>query len=624
MSRDSSPAAFPLDGRRGIIYALDTRRRVIDEAARYAIDSLRPHAGFIALVSGPLDEDERLSIAPLVDQLIEVQGVLHGLWAHRAALPRLAQAAENFDELILTGDGWFGPVSRFEPTFERMDARFVDVWSLTDRRDLFVRGRGEGLDGPSTLSPLWLAVRKRALVSQTWHRFWKDLPPRPPADWHVQVVEGGFSTMMARGGFRLAAAFPSDGYPTNNPAFFNPDLMLRDGVPVINRDVFTGYPLFLDQFAIVGRRLAAQMAELGYPVDRLWASLARTVAPKTLNTNGGMLEVLPDVAVKELSAPPPRVVAHVHLGSADGVDELVRRVAWVPGLVSLAVSVDHDELEPLVREAWRQHVIADDIDIVFRPSAGPQTGEATLVFRQWADLLAAVDAELVLSVHNVVPAHTPRNTHRYLHRQQIESLLSTPGYIRNVLALFEREPGLGLVFPPTPHIGGSSLGDGWHGHRDDAVRLADDLDIMVPLDWASPHGPVGGMWIGRPASLRLIADMVRAQNTPAAVAVEAAMMALAAGEHGFHTRTVSTGEHAALSHDSLEYTADHMAMTMYGYPAGYTSLLHRAGPVGSGRGRDFLRMYLKYRRPRVWGAFARVGRLVRRVRGLTPSRMEER
>ena len=121
--------------------------------------------------------------------------------------------------------------------------------------------------------------------------------------------------------------------------------------------------------------------------------------------------------------------------------------------------------------------------------------------------------------------------------------------------------------------------------------------------------------MARPQALRALSSVAWAHDT-AAGELCMRLPAYAAGEAGFVSRTVATSEHAGLSHGSLEYIGDHMAMTSYGYPAGYTNLLHRAGPVGAGRAIDFTRMWMRYRHPRAWAAVARAVSAARGVRRL--------
>jgi len=122
------------------------------------------------------------------------------------------------------------------------------------------------------------------------------------------------------------------------------------------------------------------------------------------------------------------------------------------------------------------------------------------------DVLTPGRYDLVVKAHTRQPRRRSANAVRYFHRYQLENLLSSRGYVRNLLRLFEREPGLGAVFPPTIHIGYATLGDGWGRYRDAAEKLAKKIGIRVPFDGATPLAPLGGMWVARPEALRLLSE----------------------------------------------------------------------------------------------------------------------
>ncbi|MGZ0068032.1 rhamnan synthesis F family protein [Microbacterium arborescens] len=595
MSRSSIPAAFPIGGRRGVVYSVPARRGRIAEAAVYAIERLRRESQEIILVTGPLDDDTRGRMTTLVDDVVEDTGAVSGLWGARLGLARWGRRVEEFDEIVVTGDRWFGPVGELGPMFERMDRRAVDVWSITDRRDPRRFDRSEGRDGIVELSSYWLAVRRRALSSAAWRTFWDSLPAMPDTPHEARRVESGLSHLLVRSGFRGGAAFSSDGYPAEHPEMFNAELLIADGCPAVVREVFDGYPLFFDQHAIVGRRIAAAMGDHGYPLHLLWQDLVRTMPPKSLHTQAAMMEVLPESGS---GAEPPElaVVGVVQVVETADLAEVFSRLASVPGLGRVVCSAPDEAIAGAIDEAWRIHG-ADGVALTVVSAPGRVFDDASVVFDLCREAVFGGEVDLVVALHTASRAEHTMNARRYLRKQQLDCLLAGPAYVRNMLDLFRREPGLGMVFPPTPHIGVSSLGSGWLGLRDRAQRQLRDMGVEVPLDWASPHAPLGGMWVGRPDALRQLAGRSWEPGQDGSD-LHRRILTYVAAEAGYHTRSVATAEHAGLSHGSLEYVADHMAMTSYGYPAGYTSMLHRAGDVGTGRGRDFARMYLRYRAPR--------------------------
>ncbi|WAC67898.1 rhamnan synthesis F family protein [Microbacterium sp. SL75] len=613
MNDSTVPVRFPLGGTRGAIFSAQARSGRLTDATLYSLSALREHVDHLLLVVGGLDAQGRSEAESLADRVVGVGPNVHGLWAYAEGLRAWGSAERTFDEIVLTGDGWFGPVSPLGPVIERMEARYLDMWSITDRRDARHRDRSEGRDGAVRLSAYWIAVRRRVRESSAWGKFWSHLPARPGHSWEVRNAESHLSEVVTRAGFRIGAAFASDDYPAEHPDMFNVDLLIEDGCPAVAREVLDGYPLFYDQHAIAGRRISAAMAARGYPVGLMWSDLARTCPPKRVHTNGAMFEILP-ATERAPGRDAMTVLAVVHVLDIEVLTDVVGRVAAIPGLARVIFTLSEESTRTAVETAWSRTSVSRDVPCEVRAATTRRQADTAVVFDECRDVVFSDDIDLVVALHTGVEERLSHNAARYFRRQQYDCLLGgDAGYAANIIELFRREAELGLVFPPTPHIGMSTLGDGWVGQRSRAERVLTKLGVNVPLDWASPHAPVGGMWWGRPDAVRLLAEE-RWGTDSAASAVHSRLHAYVAGERGYYTRTAATSEHAGLSHGSLEYIGDHMAMTSYGYPAGYTSLLHRAGPVGSGRGVDFARMWLRYRHPGWLGTISRVGRLARRMR----------
>ncbi|MCI9857697.1 rhamnan synthesis F family protein [Microbacterium proteolyticum] len=562
-----------------------------------------------------LDAVGRDEVMATADEIVVPASPSSGLWAYAEALKAFGDRADRFDELVLTSDEWFGPLTPLSSVISRMDSRFVDIWSITDHRDVRSGDKTEGRDGVIRLSTYWLAARRRVRDSRAWKAFWSGLPACPEFGWEVRRVEDSLSEQLLDAGFRVAAAFPSDDYPAEHADTFNVDLLIENGCPAVPRAVFDGYPLFYDQHAISGRRLAEAMSSRGYPIHLLWSDLAQTVSPKRLHTNGSMLEVLPSKEKAGRRAD-LRVLGIIHVLETDPLAEVMERIASVPGLARLVVTIGARASTELVERAW-ERTVGQRVPLEIRDASRRTTPDTLVVFDECRDLLLDGDYELVVALHTGVPAHLSRNAREYFRRQQIECLMGkAEGYVANVVDLFADDPSVGLVFPPTPHVGMSTLGDGWLGQREAAMATLARLKVDVPVDWASPHAPFGGMWVGRPEAVGALASISWSTDVHAG---QNAMRLLSsvAGQNGFVSRTVATSEHAGLSHGSLEYIADHMATTSYGYPAGYTSFLHRAGPVGSGRGIDFLRMWLRFRHPRVGKVIAGAAVVMRGARKIS-------
>ena len=282
--------------------------------------------------------------------------------------------------------------------------------------------------------------------------------------------------------------------------------------------------------------------------------------------------------------------------------------------VTTAISEQSDAIPPAVRH-WEVREVAD--------AAG---ADMSAFFVDCADVLLRSDYDIVVKVHTRGLRGPSANAERYFSRYLWDNVLGSPGSFRSALALFQREEGLGMVFPPVVHVGFSLMGNGWGPFRDEAEKLSDEQGIRVPLDGASPLMPFGGMWIARREALSLFAGAgwghadYRNGKWSDLAALQERVIVLAAAELGMHTRTAITPEHASISHNSLEYKFDQLASTTPGYPLEQIQFLHKAGNVGRGNAASFVRMYARinhpvfYRRVEpVVGVAAKVVRVGRRT-----------
>src|SRR5690606_27563004 len=116
--------------------------------------------------------------------------------------------------------------------------------------------------------------------------------------------------------------------------------------------------------------------------------------------------------------------------------------------------------------------------------------------------------------------------------------------------------------------------------------------------------PMGGMWVGRPEALRLLVDeeadyrdyarpLDGRRGGPDLARVQERMISLAAGELGYHCRTVMNQEHAGIAYANLAYKLDQLSITPPGYPLEQIQWLHRAGWAGAGGLVAMTRMYMR-------------------------------
>ncbi|MFD1715585.1 rhamnan synthesis F family protein [Amnibacterium flavum] len=605
-----------LESRRLVVYAIDPIRTHLDEHVVNALRHLEALGSVLVSAPRSLPVADRDRLDSLVDHVTESPSSVFASETYGQIISDSGLEVSRYKEVVLTGDGWFGPVADFGPTVERMASSGADVWQLAENLH----------DNPEEDFPdegfasrsrpwIWTSVSPSLLNSPIWRAAWSE------AGDDDEAFEQRFGRALAARGARLAYAFRASAFASGDPLLYDAVRMIEAGCPVVGRRQFEMFPAFLDQRAIVGRDTLDAVAATGYPVDLILGALVRSVPPRALATNLGMLEVLPDkTSADEGAIAALRVLAVVHVSDVVASADVFERLGNLPPGYDLLVTVS----DGMTAARLQQDIeMSGDIGFarlelrVVPPSPGRDMSDFFVGCR---DVLLEGGYDIVVKVHSRRISRKTMNVRRYFRRYQVENLLNSPEYVRNLLTLFLREPGLGLVFPPMMHIGYGTMGNGWAGLSGAVDRLLRELKVTTPTDSGSPLAPYGGMWVARPEALRRMlsrrwkhSDYFAASRALELAHAQERTIVLAAAEDGFHARTVLTAEHASISHTALEYKVDALSPQLRGYPLDQIRFLRRMGSMSFGGPIAVARMWLTFRYPRVSRLLSPIYTLARRA-----------
>ena len=593
---------------RALVFAITDRRGDIDEATVYALVALRAEVDSIAVVGG-LSPEGLERAEQIADDVYSfgVPGEVGATAAWSAAADRLD--FDRFDEVIFTGDQWLGPVGPFPALLDRMTRSEAALWSMTDRSH--DNGDGQAAVVPS---PEWIVVRPLRLP---W-RMWADFLSQKRAWTELGEAIAGWLSDLA---LTWEAAFPGARYNSTDPAFFRAVDLVNGGCPIVVRRIFTSFPPFLDKHAVIGRDVWEAMIAQGYPGSIALSSLARSIAPKDLHTNLGLHSTLFHDGLAYDEDRPLRVVVIAHIFYPDMTDEILDLAERLPGECKLVVTTPDraraDEIERAVSLRWPRSRC--DVRVVASNNGRDQS--AFLIGCR--DILLSREFDVVVKLHSKKTPQDGFNVGRHFKQQQFRNLLGSAGYAANVLGLFQREPGLGLAFPPTIHFGYPTLGRGWWSNKAGYERLSRELGIRVPVDEITPLAPYGSMFFARPEALRLLVEHnwnyqdfggAEAYRDGGLAHVLERAPVYAAAELGYHSRTIATPEYMAVSHTSLEFNLDQLSATIPGDVLNQIRLVKGMGFTGTGTLIDFARMYVSLNHPHRNRSFARAVDSLRRWR----------
>ena len=433
-----------------------------------ALRGLRPYVDHLVVgVRHPVLAADEASLAELADTVVIATDLTHG-----TLVGSLGTSVAAYDQVLLTGSGWFGPVADLAPLFQRMAG--VPVWSLLPK----------GLHPPFdpgfrlTLDPDWYVMSGTRAASAEL------------AAWR-QTGDGLDLTTDAH------YAFDPSGYPSSDPALMNLAQLIDDGLPFVPAASFAVDPLVADRLAVVPADGFDRLRSTGVDLAEVWRGLLDRTPLRVLSTNLGLTRVL---GTRPAAGPSPlRTVALLHLYYDELTDDLMDRVDLLPGDVHVVVTTTDETRRASIERhlAARSRQYQHEVRVV----ASNRGRDISAMLVGCADVIDDASYDLVVKLHGKKSLQDDVNASAWFRRHLFDNLLPSEAAVAELYGWFEADPQLGIVVPPVIHMYYPTMGHAWLGNRDVAESLADRLGLSVPLDETTPVAPYGSMFVARRETL---------------------------------------------------------------------------------------------------------------------------
>lgn len=227
--------------RLGILVFYD-KNGIVSEYVEYLLVGLRQVIDdVIAVVNGALQPCGNDALAKYADRIIVREnkgfdaGAYRDLFLHHLTRAQL----QDYDEIVLCNDTFYGPIFPFEEVFEKVEKEQPDFWGLT-RHPGGTLSNGEAL--PAHIQSYFLVLTRKLFLSDAFLKFWRKV-----SDWSelpdvIKGFEAAFTEYFKREGFRDLAATDLSEYarglirPNENPYMqYSHELISRRICPVWKR-----------------------------------------------------------------------------------------------------------------------------------------------------------------------------------------------------------------------------------------------------------------------------------------------------------------------------------------------------------------------------------------------------
>ncbi|HET7724197.1 MAG TPA: rhamnan synthesis F family protein [Propionibacteriaceae bacterium] len=521
-----------------------------------ALRGLRPYVDLLVVaVSTDVGDTDRTALGGSADLVLAEEGL-----SHASVIRSLLDRVATYDQVLLTGSGWFGPVADLGSVLDRMAG--VEVWSLLPQASRPAYDPALRL-GPD---PDWYVMPGHLAASD-------DL-----AAWR----ESGSSDDLVDSG---RYAFPPEDYPSADPALMNLPALLDDGLPYVPVESFVVDPLVADRLAVVPADGFARLRHTGIDMGEVWHGLLDAAPLRVLTTNLGLTRVLGPAAgmasgTVSSAVSSLRTAALLHLYYDELTDDLMDRVDLLPGEVHVVVTTTDEQRRASIETRLSARARQYSHEVRVLPSNRGRDISALLV--GCADVLRDPSYDLVVKLHGKRSVQDDVNASGWFRRHLLDNLFPDASGTAGLYEWFSADPQLGIAVPPVIHMYYPTMGHAWLGNRALAESLAERLGVTVPLDDHTPVAPYGSMFVARREALEPWLSLgLTWEDFPEgaayadgtlAHAIERMFCYVAAGT-GRYTGTVLGRETVGIEYGFLEYKLQAVGSRMPAYAVDQVAFL---------------------------------------------------
>ena len=558
--------------KRVAFYLFYDEQGVVDDYVSYKLKALREHVEHIFVVSNSaLSFEGRQKLEQVADAVFCRENVGFDVWGYKEAMEVFGfDKLKEYDEAILLNYTFFGPIFPFSELFEKMSAKAVDFWGISDHAQMSPNPfTGFGVL-PNHIQSHFIAVGKRLLSSIEFSEYWRKMPMIKSYTDSILQHESRFTKHFSDKGFSHAVYCAEADYQSEYPTFLQVPQTFEQRCPILKRRLFFHDPLWTDYNAVVPME-ALNFVEkhTDYPVDLIWQNLLRTVPPKILATSAGLLKTFDDQLAPNLAngSFSGRIAVVAHVFYADMIAEIMSYIDQIKYRFDLYITTASEsskaQLERYFDGVGEKHY-AVEIRIVEK-NRGRDIGALLITCK---DLHDEGRYDVICRLHSKKSPQVAYMSGERFKKHMYQNLLNSASYVEQVLQ-FMSQHRVGFLMPTMLHVGYPTLGHAWFSNKDLAKKLAKEIGIQTPFDEISPHAAYGTMFWYKPAALKKLTehpwkwsdfnaevaeDKKSNGHTDGSLAhVIERLLVYCAHDAGYAAYCISTAESMRVDHLNLEY-----------------------------------------------------------------------
>lgn len=501
--------------RRIALYVIFDQDGILDGYRKYYLQELRKVTDkIVAVVCGSITHESRSELEELTDDFFvrENKGLLTYAWIEGIAHIGW-DTLEEYDELLMLNDSFFGPFFPLDKMFEAMEQSDADFYGSIKN---FEEKTMKNMNG-HPFKHNWLRgsicyfyiIRNKLLHSSEFRNYWDS---KPVINENLDTFffnEFDFYDYVRDAGFKVDA-YQSDelnGYCFDNLSHNMSKLVCDESIPFARIRPF-GSDMKSQSLQLHYGKDTRQVLEFitsktDYDENLIWDYILRT---KNITDIWNQLQ-LEYIVSKEIVEKPftydKKICVILHIYYKDLVEKMANYCENFSGNTDFYITTTNKQTEAVIRAAFSKR----KLNFVCKVRKNVGVAMSTL-WVTYADVVTNGKYEYICYFHDKKSPYWGHDIEgEQFGERCYDNLMGSNAVIKNIINIFEDNPRLGMVGPPSTY----------HGHyfnvamttcgrnHENVVDLADKLGIHVNIDPnIVPVAPYGDMFWFRANALKKV------------------------------------------------------------------------------------------------------------------------
>lgn len=501
------------NARRLGIYFFFDKNGVVDKYVPYFLEDIKRNVTDILTVcNGKLTEEGKGILEQYGEVLVRENKGLD-VWAYKTALEHVGwEKLEQYDEIILMNSTIMGPVYPFAETFEKMSAKDLDFWGLTEYFKIDGDPFGCCPYGylPDHIQSHFIVCRNSLVKSREFHEYWEQMPMITDYSQAVGMHEAVFTKHFSDLGYRWDISVEMEDLReySGYPLMMCPRKLLEERrCPIFKRRSF--FHTITDYLRNTTGEQTSEMYEYlryytDYDEDLIWDTILRNYNQYDIVKDMNLAYILPtnqmDKEMLDKDLQDAKIALVMHLYFEDLLDDSYHYASSMPEQSDIYITTNTPEKAAAIRERFKD-LACNKLDVRVIENRGRDVSSILVGVKD-----VIMDYDIACFVHDKKTAQvSPGTVGASFGYKCFENTLSNKAYVANVIHTFRQNKRLGLLTPPEPNHSAffPTIGCEWGPNFQVTKDLAEKLHLTVPIEVEKPPiAPFGTMFWFRPKAMQ--------------------------------------------------------------------------------------------------------------------------